>query len=183
MQENKMQQQWLRNTLGLIMAGLILAGCASNSTTSDPAPTPGENTETVAPAPIEVVEAPKSVDSMGNPLNPNTGNPLARTFYFEFDRATLSASDLAALELHASFLRGNRDRSVLLEGHCDERGTREYNLALGERRGDTVASFLTSSGVNRSQIEIVSYGEEKPVDAGHSEGAWQRNRRAEMIYR
>ena len=178
-----MQQQWLRNTLGLVLAGFILAGCASQSSPGVPADTPVDTGQTEASAPIEPEQAPETVDSYGNPLNPNTGNPLSRTFYFEFDRATLSASDLAALELHASFLRGNRGRSVLLEGHCDERGTREYNLALGERRGDTVASFLTSSGVNRSQIEIVSYGEEKPVDAGHSEGAWSRNRRAEMIYR
>ncbi|MBV1905191.1 MAG: peptidoglycan-associated lipoprotein Pal [Pseudomonadales bacterium] len=178
-----MQQQWLRNTLGLVLAGLILAGCAGQTKTNEPAQIPEESTQTEAPAPIENVEPPKTVDAMGNPLDPNTGNPLSRTFYFEFDRATLSASDLAALELHASFLRDNRDRSVLVEGHCDERGTREYNLALGERRGDTVVSFLTNSGVNRSQLEVVSYGEEKPVDAGHSEGAWHRNRRAELIYR
>ena len=179
-----MQQQWLRNALGLVLAGFILVGCASNSSPEVPADTPADTGQTeVTPEPMEAPDEPRLVDDMGNPLDPNTGNPLSRTFYFEFDRATLSTSDLAALELHASFLRGNRDRGILLEGHCDERGTREYNLALGERRGDTVASFLTNSGVNRSQIEIVSYGEEKPTDAGHTETAWSRNRRAEMIYR
>lgn len=179
-----MQQQWLRNALGLVLAGIILAGCASKKPADVPAdPTEGSGPTVVTPEPIASAEEPKLVDGFGNPLDPNTGNPLSRTFYFEFDRATLSASDLAALELHASFLRSNRDRSVLIEGNCDERGTREYNLALGERRGDTVSSFLTNSGVNRSQIEVVSYGEEKPVDAGHSEAAWARNRRAEMIYR
>ncbi len=77
----------------------------------------------------------------------------------------------------------NRDRSIVLEGHCDERGTREYNLALGENRSNAVRSFLTSAGVSPRQIETVSYGEERPDDPGHSEAAWERNRRAIMIYR
>ena len=85
--------------------------------------------------------------------------------------------------MHATFLRNNRDRSIVLEGHCDERGTREYNLALGERRSDAVRSFLTSSGVSPRQIETVSYGEERPEDSGHTEASWARNRRAVMIYR
>ncbi len=108
---------------------------------------------------------------------------MERTFYFEFDRAVLMRSDLTALETHAQVLRNNRSRSVVLEGHCDERGTREYNLALGERRADAIRSFLTSAGVAASQIEMVSYGEERPEDPGHDESAWGRNRRGVMIYR
>ena len=95
----------------------------------------------------------------------------------------LSPRDLSMLELHAAFLRDFRDRSVVIEGHCDERGTREYNLALGERRADAVRSFLTSSGVRASQIDTVSYGEERPANPGHDEAAWAENRRAEMHYR
>ena len=77
----------------------------------------------------------------------------------------------------------NRDRRLVIEGHCDERGTREYNLALGERRANAVTSFLISAGVRRSQIETVSYGEERPDDPGHDEAAWGKNRRAVVIYR
>jgi peptidoglycan-associated lipoprotein len=90
---------------------------------------------------------------------------------------------LAVLETHAGILRENRGSSVVIEGHCDERGTREYNLALGERRSDAIRSFLTSAGVSASQIETVSYGEERPEDPGHDESAWGRNRRGVMIYR
>jgi peptidoglycan-associated lipoprotein len=108
---------------------------------------------------------------------------LARTFYFEYDRAVLKPSDLAALEMHAQVLRRNSGRSIVLEGHCDERGTREYNLALGERRADSVRSFLLSAGVSARQIETVSYGEEQPADPGHTDSAWERNRRAVMVYR
>ena len=73
--------------------------------------------------------------------------------------------------------------SVVIEGHCDERGTREYNLALGERRADAIRSYLTTAGVSPRQIETVSYGEERPEDPGNGEAAWARNRRAVLIYR
>ena len=90
---------------------------------------------------------------------PGTRRLLGRTFYFDYDRSVISADDLAVLGMHATFLRDNPDRSVVVEGHCDERGTREYNLALGERRSDAVRRFLTSAGVsprqnNRSLITI-----------------------------
>ncbi len=179
-----MQQQWLRNAFGLVLAGLITAGCSSQGQqeeppiSDEPAPVP-----TAPQEPVQPVDEGPELDDDGVPVNPNNGNPLSRTFYFEFDRASISPTDLAVLEMHARFLSGNRNRGILLEGHCDERGTREYNLALGERRSDAVRTFLESSGVNSSQIETVSYGEEKPVDAGHSESAWSRNRRAELIYR
>ncbi|MYF11350.1 MAG: peptidoglycan-associated lipoprotein Pal, partial [Gammaproteobacteria bacterium] len=102
---------------------------------------------------------------------------------FELDRAVIDQADLAALELHARVLMDNPRRRVMVEGHCDERGTREYNLALGERRSDAVSSFLKAAGVPASRIETVSYGEERPEDPGHTEAAWSRNRRAVMIYR
>ena len=85
--------------------------------------------------------------------------------------------------MHADYLRDFRNRSIVIEGHCDERGTREYNLALGERRAQAVQSYLTSAGVRASQIDTVSYGEERPEDPGHDESAWSKNRRAEMTYR
>jgi len=80
-------------------------------------------------------------------------------------------------------LSGNSMLSVRLEGHADERGTREYNLALGERRANAVQAYLIAQGVSRSQMEVISYGEEKPADSGHDEGSWTKNRRVEIVYR
>ena len=117
------------------------------------------------------------------PYYPGTTRLLERVFYFEFDRAVINSADLEALQVHADVLRDNPSRRVVIEGHCDERGTREYNLALGERRADAVRSFLTAAGVSGSRIETVSYGEERPDDPGQGEDSWARNRRAVMIYR
>lgn len=170
--------------LSVILLALILAGCASTGT-EEPVEPVVEPVEQEAPPP-EPVAPPQEFapfDEDLNPFVPGTNRLLARTFYFEFDRAVIGPDDLASLEMHATVLRNNRDRSVVIEGHCDERGTREYNLALGERRSDAIRSYLTSAGVSPRQIETVSYGEERPEDPGHSEASWARNRRAVMIYR
>lgn len=100
-------------------------------------------------------------------------------FYFEFDRAVLRPDARAALDIHAQRLRGN-DRRVRLEGHADERGTREYNMALGERRANAVKEYLVLQGVNPSQLEVISYGEERPAQLGSDEQSWSLNRRVEM---
>jgi peptidoglycan-associated lipoprotein len=164
----------------LIAVAFALYGCKSSAKQEPPAQ-PEDTGAVSTAAPVGGVTS--EVDAMGNPIDPATGTPLARVFYFEYDRAVLRPDALTALEGHASYLRGHPDRRAMVEGHCDERGTREYNLALGERRGEAVRTFLVSSGVSRSQIEVVSYGEERPADPGHSEAAWAANRRAELIYR
>ena len=125
---------------------------------------------------------PPGVDGGGNPLDA-AGAPLGRTFYFEFDRARLSEGALRVLAMHANHLRDFRDRGVSIEGHCDERGPREYNLGLGERRARAVERYLVSAGVRESQIEIVSHGEERPANPGQDERAWSENRRAVLVYR
>ena len=167
----------------VLLAGGILAGCAGCTT---PAPEPVPIPETSAPPEVEPTPEPEPagppIDVDGVWLDPD-GRPLSRTLYFDFDQAVLRPRDLRTLERHADFLRANRNRSIMVEGHCDERGTREYNLALGERRSNAVRSFLMSDGVRDGQIETVSYGEERPVDVGHDEAAWGKNRRAELIYR
>ncbi len=180
-----MSTAWLRNMLFLVFAGLVLAGCAGTGTQSQPTEPSAEPVETpdTTPPPSPPARSP-AFDANGNPFAPGEANRLLpRTFYFGYDRAVLNADDLASLEMHAGILRDNPDRSVVIEGHSDERGTREYNLALGERRADSVRSFLVSAGVSPRQVETVSYGEERPEDPGHDEGAWSRNRRAVMIYR
>lgn len=105
-----------------------------------------------------------------------------RTFYFDFDQSTLKAESKAPLMAHAAFLAANPSVKIRVEGHCDERGTTEYNMALGERRAKAVERFLTINGVSAAQLEVVSYGEERPVAAGSDESAWAQNRRAYIEY-
>ena len=106
---------------------------------------------------------------------------LATTvFYFEFDRSDLSAEAREALVYHANRLMENSSLRYRLEGHADERGTREYNLALGERRAQAIERYLQVQGVSSNQLEVISYGEEQPVDPGSSEAAHARNRRVEI---
>lgn len=104
-------------------------------------------------------------------------------FYFDFDIAEFRPADRDVLTYHGRELSANPNRSIRLEGHADERGTREYNLALGERRAQSIMNFLIVNGASRSQIEVVSYGEERPADTGTSEAAYQRNRRVEIVTR
>ena len=102
--------------------------------------------------------------------------------YFEFDQDEVSGHYAQVLEAHANYLRSNPSVSILVEGHADERGTPEYNIALGERRAKAVTSYLQSLGVSGAQLAIVSYGEEKPVDASHTDSAFSKNRRAVLVY-
>ena len=167
-----------RTLIVAILAMAVLSACKS-----EPEPPPVEPVvEPVVQPPPPEPEPPPRVDRDGNPIDAS-GRPLGRTFYFEFDQARLSERDLRVLAMHAEYLRDFRNRSVLVEGHCDERGTREYNLALGERRSQAVQQYLAAAGVRSSQIEVVSFGEERPEDPGHDESAWSKNRRAVMIYR
>ncbi|OZB15570.1 MAG: peptidoglycan-associated lipoprotein [Marinobacter sp. 34-60-7] len=104
------------------------------------------------------------------------------TFYFDFDTAEIKQEARDVLVAHARFLADNPRQQVRLEGHADERGTKEYNLALGERRANAVQRFLIVNGASRGQIETVSYGEEKPAVRGSSESAWAQNRRVELVF-
>jgi peptidoglycan-associated lipoprotein len=103
--------------------------------------------------------------------------------HFDFDSSVLSAEAQQILLDKAQWLRRNSDASVTIEGHCDERGTNEYNLALGDRRANSVRAYLTDLGISASRMDAVSYGEERPLDPGHDEAAWARNRRAHFEIR
>jgi len=98
--------------------------------------------------------------------------------YFNFDDVTLTSSARLVLKQKVAWLRENPGASVLIEGHCDERGTEEYNIALGQRRAQSVKTFLMNAGISTSRLSTVSYGEERPVDFGNNESAWGKNRRA-----
>lgn len=120
--------------------------------------------------------------------NANAGTPSGaaaldtKTFYFDYDNTAVQNSDYEALRAHAQYLSKNSSARVQISGNTDERGTREYNMALGERRAKTVAAFLTSNGASASQLELISYGEEKPATVGESEEVWAKNRRVDLEY-
>jgi len=140
-----------------------------------------------APAPAPVVQ------KAPGPVEPTIGEIAARekaaalkTFvnedvFFDYDSAVLSSAAQDVLKNKSIILGKYSGVAVTIEGHCDERGTNEYNLALGERRAESAKSFLVNLGVNPSRLKTISYGEEKPVDAGHEEGAWSKNRRAHFV--
>lgn len=110
-------------------------------------------------------------------------SPLSqRVFYFEFDSSELSEQALATFKAHGEYLATHLERNVIIEGHTDERGSREYNLALGERRATAVRRVLLLNGAAEEQLQVVSYGEESPAVSGSSEEAYSENRRAELIY-
>ena len=107
---------------------------------------------------------------------------LAHVIYFDFDQSTIKAEFRAALNGHAAYLSQNPSAKIVLEGHADERGTREYNIALGERRGNAVSRYLVVQGVSIEAIEVVSFGEERPVNSGSDSASLAENRRVEVRY-
>jgi peptidoglycan-associated lipoprotein len=125
-------------------------------------------------------------DVMGGPLGPRPldGAEYSSEFmpvYFGYDSSQIRPSERLKIEEVADHLRGNSSVGVIIEGHCDERGSREYNLALGERRALAVRAYLIGLGIDGSRIQSKSYGEEKPVAYGHDDESWSRNRRAEFV--
>ena len=122
-----------------------------------------------------------SRSALGDPNDPD--GPLSvRVIYFDYDSSDVRAEFRGAIEAHAMYLAANPTVSITLEGHADERGSREYNLALGERRALTVRKQLVLLGASAGQIRTVSYGEERPITEGHSEESYALNRRVEIIY-
>ncbi|MEP1216190.1 MAG: peptidoglycan-associated lipoprotein Pal [Marinobacter sp.] len=104
------------------------------------------------------------------------------TFYFDFDTAEIKSEAREVLVAHARYLQANPGQNVRIEGHADERGTKEYNLALGERRANAIERFLIVNGASRGQMETISYGEEKPAVMGSNDSAWAQNRRVELVF-
>lgn len=104
-----------------------------------------------------------------------------KTIYFDFDKSDIREDQRETLKQNAEWLKTNSGVVIQIEGHCDERGTNEYNLALGQRRADSTKNFLVSLGISAERILTITYGEEKPVDPGHDETAWAKNRRAQFV--
>jgi len=105
----------------------------------------------------------------------------ADTVYFDFDSAAIKTNEKAKIETVAAYLKGNSSQAMKIEGHCDQRGTEEYNRALGERRALAVREALVRAGVAPDRIETISYGEDRPADPGNTEAAWKKNRRGVFV--
>ena len=161
--------------ISIVLANLLVA-CASQKP---------KEPEAAAPAPAPMVEAPAVAPApvlMVDPLNDPTSILAKRSVYFPFDVSAVQDADKPIVEAHGKYLSEHPDRKVRVEGNCDERGSNEYNLALGQRRADSVKKMLILSGAMASQIETVSYGEEKPVCTEHNEACWKQNRRSDIKY-
>ncbi len=162
--------------VGLFVISLfVLGACSSTSEMEDES----ANTESAASS------SSSSGAGSSNQLTQEqirAQNALRQTvFYFDFDVAEFKPADRETLTYHARDLAANSGKRIRLEGHADERGTREYNLALGERRANGILNYFIVNGASRSQIEVVSYGEERPEQSGQSEQAYSRNRRVEVV--
>jgi peptidoglycan-associated lipoprotein len=175
----------IRGFLVIGLAASLLAGCASTEPEEAPVvePVKVKPVEKAAPKP-EIIK-PRVVRGKIEIPRGNMGDTeiLQGIFYFDFDQAIVKRGGHTELNDHAKVLAGSRMFRIRVEGHGDERGTREYNLALGERRANAVRAYLIAQGASRSQIEVISYGEEKPAKRGHSESSWAQNRRVEIVYR
>ena len=164
--------------VGLFVISLfVLGACSSTSEMEDES----TNTESAASS----SSSSSSGAGSSNQLTQEqirAQNALRQTvFYFDFDVAEFKPADRETLTYHARDLAANSAKRIRLEGHADERGTREYNLALGERRANGILNYFIVNGASRSQIEVVSYGEERPEQSGQSEQAYSRNRRVEVV--
>lgn len=162
----------IRVILTAVVASAALAACASKATK----PTAPETTPQAAAQP-ENNGGKYTVESL------DTDSCLRqRVVYFDFDKSEIKPEFQAQIACHAAYLRQFPGARVTLEGNADERGTREYNLGLGERRGNAVDSALVAAGASASQLNVVSYGEERPVCKEHNEACWQKNRRVDIVY-
>lgn len=136
--------------------------------------------EAVKVTPAETV--PLEEAYTGHPLDNPDSLLSKRTLYFDFDSSYVKDEEQKIIEAHGNYLSQNPNAKIVLEGHCDERGSREYNVALGERRAKAVDRLIKLMGVAQKQVELVSYGEERPAKLGHDESTWALNRRVEIVY-
>ena len=168
------------------MLAAIIAACAGEQAKDAPAPAaePAPITAAApksAPTPVARPVAPKAVPA--NPLTDPKSILAKRSVFYDFDSYAVKPEFRPMVEAHAAYVKQHPGSSVMIESSGDERGSREYNLALGQRRADGVKSLMVLLGAPERQIETVSFGEEKPRAAGHDETSWARNRRSDIVYR
>jgi len=189
-----LQGEWvMRRVLLSVIVVSVLAGCASTDKKDEAAPVEDRTPQGTAPKPDVVKPQPpkpaestvKRVESQPVAANPLTdpGNILSkRSIYFDYDSTTVKEQDKPLVSAHAKFLTDNRGRKITIQGNTDERGSREYNIGLGQRRADSVKKMMMLLGVTDGQIDTVSFGEEKPAMQGSDESAYSKNRRSDIVY-
>lgn len=164
---------WLIIALLLVIPGMLFTvGCQKKAVSQAKAPAPA-----AAPAPA-TAPAPKAAPMAPAPSGWNIAQ---NNIYFEFDKSTLTPMAQDTLMRHAAWLRENADATITIEGHCDDRGTNEYNLALGDRRADSAKAFLVDLGIASSRLTTISYGEERPLCMQQTEECWAKNRRGHFV--
>jgi peptidoglycan-associated lipoprotein len=170
-----------KNLLLSVLMVSFLAACASHDVKEQPkAAVEGRTAAAAAPA-AATQPAVQSATS-GNPLKDPNNILSKRSVYFDYDKDVVKEEFKPLVEAHAKYLQAHGDVKVTLQGNTDERGSREYNIALGQRRADAVKKAMNVLGVADKQIETVSFGEEKPRKECHEESCWQENRRADVVY-
>jgi peptidoglycan-associated lipoprotein len=172
----------LRPSLLLLVAAVAVSGCATAPSEPEPAPSAADLDAMNRPTgDVGVTTRPLET----KPLSPldDPSSPLYRkVVYFDYDNAEIQPQYLDLLRVHANYLYRTPGATVTLEGHTDERGTRDYNLALGDSRADSVQRFMIAEGVPADKLTRLSYGEEQPADPGHNQQSWALNRRVELVY-
>lgn len=168
----------------LLVCFLWMTGCAKKAVQQGEA----SGVQALAPAPAATAPAAtapaaKAVEGQAKETAAAAveAAPTFEDIYFDFDKSVLRPKDREVLKNHAALLMKNKNSDVLIEGNCDERGTTEYNLALGERRANEAMKYLVSLGVEKERIKTISYGKERPLDPGHNEEAWAKNRRDHFV--
>ena len=178
---------WTRAALVLLIAAVMVGGCAKKQTVkSDGGAAAAPGAGEVQEAPVK--EAPAIPPTAMAPALAEPGVAVTEEIpsqfddvRFDFDQAVVREDGRKTCQAVAAYLKKNPRAKLLIEGHSDERGTAEYNLALGERRAVAVMNYLVSLGVPKGNLSTISFGEERPLDPGHDEGAWARNRRAHFV--
>src|SRR5271169_55415 len=167
---------------------VLMAGCASPPST-EKTPTEGQTVEATTPGTGTGAATAGATGSgvtgtgaQGNPLHDPHSVLSKRSVYFDYDSYVVKDEYKPLIEAHAKYLQTNHSARITIQGNCDERGSREYNIALGQRRADTVKRMMQLYGATDAQIETVSFGKEKPKNLGHDEAAWAENRRADLVY-
>lgn len=192
-----MKKRFFTITAIILMSGMIAAGCSKKAVKSEMA---GEGAEE---APKVEAVAPETAKSEAQEVKPKKEEAIKseemsqaeaqkkaepvvdvksiEDIFFDYDRSYIREEAKSVLENNASYLKANKNGRILIEGHCDERGTSEYNIALGEKRALSVKRYLTDMGIDPSRISTISYGKEKPFCEEHNEQCWQENRRAHFV--
>jgi peptidoglycan-associated lipoprotein len=168
--------------LALVAMTLALAGCGPKPVKPGAGPTAGENPAAQNEGANAAGAAAGANASQEETEGPMGGLLATRVVYFDFDSAVIQGQGIDVVAAHARYLAGHPEARVRLEGNTDERGSREYNIGLGDRRAQSVRRAMLLQGVADGQITTVSYGEERPADPGHDEAAWAKNRRVEIVY-